>query len=439
LIVHASTVNDAISVAAAVNGIDADVTINGSLVTFVVDPDETDRLTIHADHGTDTVTVSPWAEMNIDVNGGDPTAGDRVVVNATSLADAVAIQASGVTVNALPTVSLLGIERIDVNTLDDSDAVTVADMTGTNVSQVNVSVGVGMDSVEVQGTANNDLVSVEESAGVVTVNGLSALVTIAGADVGEIVRFAGGAGEDQVTTGGVAPNVDVGIGRISGALTANLDFAATESLLLHAATGLSVVNAAAFVHTPGTATDEGLLEADSLEIRYTGLGAGDTLNLSGNSLADSLLLFGTSGNDSFTVSASAVALSGRATLGLASLESITVESLDGDDSMAVTPAAGVTFQIRGGDPSASDSLTVNGSAGDDTIGVDLSSQQVTVDALGPVHFSGIEHLTDRPGAGPGGGRRRLRRREPGSRDRPGHRHGPGQQLGGRNAHGDGHQ
>ena len=42
------------------------------------------------------------------------------------------------------------------------------------------------------------------------------------------------------------------------------------------------------------------------------------------------------------------------------IETITVDGLDGDDTFDVTPAAGITFNIRGNNPSASDSLTFNG-------------------------------------------------------------------------------
>ena len=201
--------------------------------------------------GADTVTVTPWAETAVSVNGGDPSDGDLAIVNATATSDTITIQATGVTINAFPTVMLTGIERIDVNSLADNDVVTVTDMTGSNVSQVNVSLGAGTDTVEVQGTPNNDLVSFDEAAGLVTVNGLASVVTIAGAGAGELVRFAGGSGEDQLTASGATPGVNVGAGRITGSLTANLDFTATEALLIHAGTSLSVSNATTYVHTPG--------------------------------------------------------------------------------------------------------------------------------------------------------------------------------------------
>ena len=47
---------------------------------------------------------------------------------------------------------------------------------------------------------------------------------IAGAGLDERIRFVGGTGEDQLATSGLAPTVDVGARRITGAIIANLMF-----------------------------------------------------------------------------------------------------------------------------------------------------------------------------------------------------------------------
>ena len=83
------------------------------------------------------------------------------------------------------------VERVDVNALGAVDLVTVHDLSGTDVSRVNVDesnpAGSGLgdnaiDQVVVEGTNGNNVVSVEGSNGSARVAGLAALVSITGAE-----------------------------------------------------------------------------------------------------------------------------------------------------------------------------------------------------------------------------------------------------------------
>jgi Ca2+-binding RTX toxin-like protein len=103
------------------------------------------------------------------------------------------------------------------NALGGPDTITVNDLTGTDVTQLNLELEIGpgngagdglQDRVTINGTAGNDAIVVTGSAGSVNVTGLAATVAIAHADAGsdrvDIVTLAG---SDTVDTTGLAPAV----------------------------------------------------------------------------------------------------------------------------------------------------------------------------------------------------------------------------------------
>ena len=112
------------------------------------------------------------------------------------------------------TMDLNGIEHIDFNALGGADNITVGDLTGTGVTQVALDLsgapgtGVGdgqADSVTVNGTAGNDNVQVAGTGGSVSVTGLAATVTLAGAEgANDQLIVNGGAGNDVINAAGLA-------------------------------------------------------------------------------------------------------------------------------------------------------------------------------------------------------------------------------------------
>src|SRR5688572_4751758 len=118
---------------------------------------------------------------------------------------------------------------------------------------------------------------------------------------------------------------------------------------------------------------------------------GGTITLTGTG-TDELQVAGTSNNDSVTASSTAVTINSRA-YSISSLETITLNLGDGDDSTSVTPAAGVVFNVNAGDPSASDSLTFNGTLAANDVTIDLTAQTITEAGLGAVAFTGVESVT----------------------------------------------
>jgi hypothetical protein len=107
------------------------------------------------------------------------------------------------------------VERVDVNALGAADVVTVNDLTGTDVREVNVDLagtlggatGDGQpDSVVVKGTTGDDRIEVSGDAGGVRVSGLAATVEVLHAEAAnDRLEINTLAGTDAVDSGGLAP------------------------------------------------------------------------------------------------------------------------------------------------------------------------------------------------------------------------------------------
>jgi Ca2+-binding RTX toxin-like protein len=105
------------------------------------------------------------------------------------------------------TMDLDGIQQINFNALGGADTINVGDLTGTDVTQVNIDLaspagsntGDGqVDTVIVNGTAGNDVATVTSDGSGVAVLGLSASVHIAGAEAIDQLRVNGLAGDDVI-------------------------------------------------------------------------------------------------------------------------------------------------------------------------------------------------------------------------------------------------
>jgi Ca2+-binding RTX toxin-like protein len=107
-----------------------------------------------------------------------------------------------------------GVETVDFNALAGADLVTVHDLSGTDVTQVNLNLasatrtGDGeVDSVVVEGTGGDDAVSVGGGAGGISVDGLSAEVTVSGAEPADKLAVNPLAGDDSVDASTLDANV----------------------------------------------------------------------------------------------------------------------------------------------------------------------------------------------------------------------------------------
>ena len=109
-----------------------------------------------------------------------------------------------------------GIESVDVVALAGADAITVNDLTGTEVQNVNIDLGVNgagdtsADTVTVNGTPQADHVDVDADGTTVVTKGLQAETRISGADSTDHLQVNTFDGEDEVNVSNAAtPLMDI--------------------------------------------------------------------------------------------------------------------------------------------------------------------------------------------------------------------------------------
>ncbi len=110
------------------------------------------------------------------------------------------------------TMDTAGVETVDFNALGGADLVTVDDLTGTDVSNVNIDLAGTLggttadgqaDHVIVNGTAGNDAIDVSGDAGEVKVSGLAAETELLHADPSDRLDVNTLAGNDSVDSAGL--------------------------------------------------------------------------------------------------------------------------------------------------------------------------------------------------------------------------------------------
>jgi Ca2+-binding RTX toxin-like protein len=239
IIVNGTSGADSINVISTASGIR--VTGLSAAVSIVGNEGSLDHLTINALAGDDTVNASALlaGQIGLTLNGGDgadlligspgddlviggrgndvalmgagndtfvwnPGDGsdvlegqggfDSMIFNGANVGENIDISANGSRVRffrdvANVTMDLNGIEDIDFNALGGADRITVNDLSGTNVTRVNLNLagsgggGDGQpDTVIVNGTSGNDVIQASGDASGVLVSGLAAQVTITGSE-----------------------------------------------------------------------------------------------------------------------------------------------------------------------------------------------------------------------------------------------------------------
>ena len=148
------------------------------------------------------------------------------------------------------------------------------------------------------------------------------------------------------------------------------------------------------VHKPGAGADEGTVRVNSLlALDYQNLGAGVSVGISGNGGTDELVAYGTNVVDKIGLTGSTLTLNKQLPIAFNGVSTVTIHSLAGDDvitlAASLAPLSNVT--VDGGEPSGSDVLVVNGTAGDDAIAVQLDAQDSVINGLGAaIDVIGVE-------------------------------------------------
>jgi Ca2+-binding RTX toxin-like protein len=349
--------------------------------------------------GDDTFVWDP-GDGNDTIEGQDGV--DRMLFNGANVPERVALSANGNRLNLLRdpgrvTMDTAGVERVDFNALGGADNVSVDDLSGTDVSDVNVDLAATIggatgdgqaDSVTVDGTNGNDTINVSGDASGVAVSGLAALVAIQHQEPTDALAVNGLGGNDAITAAALAAQaitltLDGGAGddTIAGAKGVEAAFGGDGNDSIDGNGGDDVAFLGAgddtFVWDPGDGSDtiEGQDGIDTM--LFNGAAGSEQVDLSAN--GNRLRFFRTQGN--VTMDTAGVERVDFNALGGADL--VTVNDLSGTDvgSLNVDLAGMLGGATGDGQP---DRVVLNATNNDDTIKVSGDATEVTAKGLAPL-------------------------------------------------------
>jgi Ca2+-binding RTX toxin-like protein len=339
--------------------------------------------------GDDTFVWNP-GDGSDTVEGGDGT--DTLVFNGANVNENVNITANHGRANftrdvATITMDLNGVEHIAFNALGGADNITVGDLTGTGVTQVALDLGTDgvTDTVTVDGSAGNDTISVVGSGTSVSVTGLAAQVNIDHAEAGDVLTINAGSGNDTINAatlpaGTIGLTIDGGAGNdtITGSQGNDTLIGGDGNDIVNGGRGNDTATLGngndTFVWNPGDGSDivEGQAGTDTLV--FNGANVNENIDISAN--GSRARLFRDVGN--VTMDLNGVERIQLATLGGA--DTVNVNDLTGTGVTQVAIDLAATPGTSGGDGQP-DTVNVSGTAGDDKISVVSSGSSIVVNGL----------------------------------------------------------
>jgi Ca2+-binding RTX toxin-like protein len=299
------------------------------------------------------------------------------------------------------TMDTAGVEQVDLNALGGSDVLTVNDLTGTDVTKLNVDLGATLggsvgdgqaDQVIVNGTAGPDRIAVSGSHGAASVTGLASTVNVTNAEpANDTLTVNGLAGADTIDASGLdAASVKF---VSNGGDDADLQVGSSGADLVNGGRGNDTAFLGAgddtFVWNPGDGSDivEGQDGTDTM--LFNGANVNENIDLSAN--GNRLRFFRDVAN--ITMDTGGVEQVDVNTLGGADV--VTVGDLKGTDVAKVNVDLGSPAGTGTGDGSA-DNVIVDGTNGDDAISAAGSTGAAVVTGLAAtVSLTGAEPANDR--------------------------------------------
>jgi Ca2+-binding RTX toxin-like protein len=327
--------------------------------------------------GDDTFVWNP-GDGSDTVEGQDGK--DTLQFNGSNASENVDISANGSRVRFFRdvgnvTMDVNGLERVNFAALGGADVMTVNDLTGTGVSEVNLDLagllggtaGDGQqDSVIVNGTSGADNIKIDHQSGNVRVTGLAAQVNILHSEAIDQLRVNALAGNDTVDASAL-PAGFITLTLDGGDDTDILTGSKGDDLILGGRgndTALMGAGNDTFVWNPGDGSDvvEGQAGFDTLQ--FNGSNAGENIDISANG-----------SRLRFTRDVGNIVMDVNAT------ERINFEALGGADNIVVNDLTGTQVaevNVNLGPDLQTDTVTVNGTAGNDAIAVLGGPGSVTV-------------------------------------------------------------
>jgi Ca2+-binding RTX toxin-like protein len=362
---------------------------------------------------------------------------DRMLFNGANVAEVVDLSANGNRLRFTRNIASIvmdtnDVETVDFNALGGADRVTVHDLAGTDVTKVNVDFGAtgdgANDEVVAEGTAGDDVISVTGQNGIATVNGLAAAVSVSHAEAGDRLTADTLDGNDRIAVAGTEGDDSLAlVGDATGLLVQGLPAlvsvptTAADQLFVNTLGGNDLVSGAAQQAQPaglridggpgndtlnGTQGSETLIGGEGDDHvdgnranDFAQLGAGDDTfqwdpgdgsdSINGDTGADTMLFNGANIAETIDLSANGSFL--RFTRNIASIVMDT-RNLERVDFNALGGADLVTVH----DLSATDVTTVNVDLGASVGGGDGAADQVTVEGTAgadSVHVAGNANVT----------------------------------------------
>jgi Ca2+-binding RTX toxin-like protein len=351
--------------------------------------------------GDDTFVWNP-GDGSDTVEGQDGA--DTMLFNGANVNEKIDISANGSRVRFIRdvaniTMDLNGVERVNFNALGGADTITVNDLTGTAVTEVNLNLSAGngagdgaADAVIVNGTAGDDQVTVSGGAAGVTVAGLAAVVHITGSE----------AALDQLTVNALAgADVVNASGLSAGALGLVINGGAGADMLIGSQGNDMVVG--------GTGDDVALMGAGDDTFVWNPGDGNDTVE--GQAGQDTMVFNGANVNEKIDISANGSRVRftrdvANIVMDLNGVEGIDFNAKGGADTITVNDLTGtdvteVNLNLEstpgsGTGDGAADTVIVNGTSGDDVAVVAGDATGVTVGGLAAlVHITGAEAAADK--------------------------------------------
>jgi RTX calcium-binding nonapeptide repeat (4 copies) len=389
-----------------------------------------ESVALSTSRGADAVTVGDLngsGVRQVSLDGGDGA--DRLSAPGSPSGDSFAIGRFGPFVhvqrNALG-LDAVHVERLDADAAGGADTVGVADLTGTDLKQLNLGLGGAdgqADSVTANGSDDADAIDVASGFGI-AVTGLAPAASITGTEPADALTVDGRGGADTIDASGLpaarmqltlkgglgndtltgSPGDDTfrsapgdGADTIDG--RGGIDTAAMDGS--NAADAFSTSPNGARVQVT-RAPDGGAVDATGVEhVGLNGLGGGDSSNVddlagtevtqvdvdmgAGDGAADSATVNGTANADNVklagggggSVNVTALATPVSIAHSDPSNDTVTVATLGGNDTIDASNLAGGSAQLRLAGGQGADTLT--GSTGDDTFVWNPGDESDTLD------------------------------------------------------------
>jgi predicted lipoprotein with Yx(FWY)xxD motif len=308
------------------------------------------------------------------------------------------------------TMDTAGVERVDLNALGGADLVTVDDLSGTDVSSVNVDLAGSLggttgddalDQVVVNGTAGDDAIKLAGDPSGVSVSGLRSQVSIQHQEPTDQLAVSGLAGNDSIDASALA----------AGAIALTLDGGAgNDTIAGGQGVETSIGGDGNDVIDGNKGNDTALLGAGD-DLFVWDPGDGSDVVEGGDGRSDTMRFNGAAAAEQFTLSANGNRLRffrdvGNVTMDTAGVEHVDVNALGGADVVTFndlngTDVSSVNVDLAGslggttGD-GALDRVVFNGTAAEDAFDVSGDSAELKVSGVAPtvdiVNHESTDHL-----------------------------------------------